>query len=113
VVPPSKGRRRGAFYSKFLEANEASAPKDVDLSQIRARLAEEMRRHPGERQFLLQVSRVLLRAEAMELRMSGTAKERLRKSFLETLAHLEGQLMPHHELPPAERISELRSSQEN
>ena len=70
-------RKRRGFYGKALAADESALrePQDertfnVDVRELKRRLIEAMRKQPGEVHLLLQVSKTLLRAEAMEGRRS-------------------------------------------
>ena len=105
-------RRKAGFYRGALAAQERAEGDGVavDVGEIKQRLLREMRRRPGNLQFLLQSSKTLLRAEAMERRTSAGAKRRLGERVAELMEGLGEQLLPgaaHNELPPAERINEL------
>lgn len=66
-----KSRRRAGFYRKALAQREESGDGGtVDVGEIKQRLIEEMRRRPGELHLLLQGSKVVLRAAALEHRLS-------------------------------------------
>ena len=86
------GRRRKGFYRKALEQGKEPGSGRVDVGEIKQRLIEEMRRRPGELHLLLQGSKVLLRAAALENRRSRV--EDAAAQMAAVLDSLGDQLLP-------------------
>jgi len=92
-VGARRSRRRAGFYRKALQREESGDGGRVDVGEIKQRLIEEMRRRPGELHLLLQGSKVVLRAEALERRRSRAEDDAARMAAVyEALDQLEGQI---------------------
>jgi len=88
-----KPRKRGrGFYRRALERDEERGYGQVDVAEIRRRLIEEMRRRPGEVHLLLQGSKVLLRAEALERRGPRRGEKDLAESVEAVLRQFEAEI---------------------
>ena len=87
------GKRKSGFYRMAVAKREESGEAaSVDVAEIKQRLIEEMRRRPGELHLLLQGSKVVLRAAALEHRLSLKDPKAVAESLAAVYAHLDEQI---------------------
>jgi hypothetical protein len=79
-----RGKKTSGFYREALGQREEGAGGKVDVGEIKQRLITAIQRRPGEIHLLLQGSKVLLRAEAME-RRSGRGRPEEMLAMMRTL----------------------------